>query len=246
AWIPYVIIALLLVVTRIPALGIKGLLTSDAFVLKLPDLFGVAGTAYSLKWVYLPGVFFILAAVATIFLHKMKAADVGRAWVNSFKQVSGAAVALIFGLALVQIMRYTGSNEVDGEGIKSMIFYMASALSQVGQALYLVFSPLIGIIGAFVSGSNTVSDTLFTNLQHQSAVNLGLPSVLIVAMQCIGGAIGNMTCVNNTVAVCATVGTGGREGKIIRLCAIPMFIYTLAVVIIMAVVIGVLGINPAV
>lgn len=246
AWIPYVIIALLLVITRIPALGIKQFLTSDAFALKLPDLFGVPGTSYSLKWAYLPGVFFILAAIATIFLHRMKAPEVKKAWGDSFKQVSGAAIALIFGLALVQIMRYTGSNEVDGEGVKSMIFYMASALSRVGQALYLVFSPVIGIIGAFVSGSNTVSDTLFTNLQYQSALNLNLPTVLIVAMQIIGGAVGNMTCVNNTVAVCATVGTSGKEGKIIRLCALPMVIYTLAVVVIMALVIGVFGVNPAV
>ena len=245
AWIPYAVIAVLLVITRIPALGIKQLLTSDAFALKLPDLFGVANTSYSLKWAYLPGVFFILAALATIFLHRMKAPDVKKAWGDSFKQVSGAAVALIFGLALVQIMRYSGSNDVADESTKSMIFYMASALSQVGQALYLCFSPLIGIIGAFVSGSNTVSDTLFTNLQYQSALNLNLPTVLIVAMQCIGGAIGNMTCVNNTVAVCATVGTSGKEGKIIRLCAIPMVVYAIVVTIIMAVVIGVFGVNPA-
>ena len=246
AWIPYAIIAVMLVVTRIPALGLKGLLNSDIFVLELPNLFGIPHTSYSLKWAYLPGVFFILAAIVTIFLHRMKAPDVKKAWGDSFKQVSGAAIALIFGLALVQIMRYTGSNDVADEQTKSMIFYMASALSQVGQALYLCFSPVIGIIGAFVSGSNTVSDTLFTNLQYQSALNLHLPTVLIVAMQIIGGAVGNMTCVNNTVAVCATVGTSGKEGKIIRLCAIPMVIYTVAVIAIMAVVIGVLGINPAV
>ena len=248
AWLPYVMIAVLLVLTRIPALGIKGILndTNSIFVLKTPDLFGVAGTAYSLKWAYLPGTVFILIALLTILMHKMKASEVKRAWADSFKQVSGAAIALVFGLALVQILRYSGSNDVASEGMKSMIFYMAEALSKVGDVLYVIFSPIIGILGSFVSGSNTVAVMLFTNLQAQAANNLLLPEVIIVAMNIIGGAVGNMICVNNVVAVCATVGTNGKEGKIIRSCSIPCAIYTVIVIAVVAVAIGVLGINPAV
>ncbi len=235
AWIPYVIIAVLLVITRIPALGIKSLLQSDALVVKFPKIFGVENTAYTLKWAFLPGTFFIIVAIITIFLHKMSTKDVKEAWGESFKQISGAAIAIVFGLALVQIMRYSGSNDVNSEATKSMIFYMAEALSKVGQKIYVFFSPLIGILGAFVSGSNTVSDTLFTNLQYQSAMNLDLNTVIIVALQVIGGAVGNMICVNNTVAACATVGSSGKEGKIIRINLIPTAIYT-AVVIIVALV----------
>jgi len=235
AWLPYVFIAILLVVTRIPALGIKALLQSDYFVIKFPEVFGTANTAYTLKWAFLPGTFFIIVAVITIFLHKMSAKEVKEAWVDSLKQISGAAIAIIFGLALVQIMRYSGSNDVNDDGIKSMIFYMAEALSKVGQKLYLIFAPLIGILGAFVSGSNTVSDTLFTNLQYQSALNLDLNAVIVVALQVIGGAIGNMICVNNTVAACATVGSSGKEGKIIRINLIPTAIYTAVVIIVAAI-----------
>lgn len=230
AWLPYVLIALLLVITRIPALGVKQFLQKDIFLIKFPEVFGVANTSYTLKWAFLPGTFFIIVALVTIFLHKMNKTEVKDAWLDSLKQISGAAIAIIFGLALVQIMRYSGSNDVNDNSIKSMIFYMAEALSAVGQKLYIIFSPLIGILGAFVSGSNTVSDTLFTNLQYQSAVNLNLNEVIIVALQVIGGAIGNMICVNNTVAACATVGASGKEGKIIRINLIPTVIYTAVVI----------------
>lgn len=243
AWIPYVIIAAILVATRIPALGIKGLLNDagSIFVIKSNDLFGVANTAFTLKWAYVPGTVFILVALLTVLLHGMKRKDVGAAWMASFKQVSGAAIALIFGLAMVQILRYSGSNDVMSSDMKSMIFYMAEALSKVGRSLYIAISPVIGVLGAFISGSNTVAVTLFANLQAQAATNLGLNTAIIVAANTIGGSIGNMICVNNVVAACATAGTTSKEGKIIRINAIPAAIYTLIVILVLFFAIGILG-----
>lgn len=243
AWVPYVLIALILVATRIPALGIKGLLNdaSSIFVIRTGDLFGVENTAFTLKWAYVPGTVFILIALVTVFLHKMKGSDVKKAWAASFSQVSGAAIALVFGLAMVQILRYSGSNDVASDEMKSMIFYMAQALSKVGSVVYVIFSPVIGVLGAFISGSNTVAVTLFANLQEQAASNLGLNTAIIVAANTIGGSIGNMICVNNVVAACATAGTMGREGKIIRINAIPAVIYTVIVICVLAVAIGILG-----
>lgn len=241
AWLPYVLIAVLLIITRIPALGVKDLLNKGIFVIKSDNLFGVANTAFALKWAYVPGFVFIVVAVATILLHKMKASEVKIAWVASIKQVSDAAIALVFGLAMVQIMRYSGSNDVTSSETKSMIFYMAEALSKVGGVLYIIFAPLIGNLGAFISGSNTVSVTLFTNLQHQAASNLALNTAIMVALNTIGGSIGNMICVNNVVAACATAGTVGKEGRIIRTNAIPCAIYTVIVIAVAGFAIGVLG-----
>ena len=238
AWIPYVIIAILLVATRIPALGIKGMLNKvgSIFVIQSGDLFGVANTAFTLKWAYVPGSVFILVALITVVLHKMKAKDVGAAWAASFKQVSGAAIALVFGLAMVQILRYSGSNDAaDTENVKSMIYYMAEALSKVGRGPYVAISPVIGVLGAFISGSNTVAVTLFANLQEQAATNLGLNTAIIVAANTVGGGIGNMICVNNVVAASATAGTTGKEGKIIRVNAIPAVIYTAIVILVLMV-----------
>lgn len=225
AWTPYLLISLILVATRIPQLGIKDLLTSGApFVLKINDLFGFENLDWSLKWAYLPGTFFVLVSFITNIFHKMKIQKVKQAWKDTGKQVSGAAIALLFGLALVEILKYK-----NGQGI-SMMDEMANALSMVGKDLYILISPFIGVLGAFVSGSATVSMNLFSNLQYNAAAVLGLPTVYALSMQCVGGAIGNMVCINNAVAASATIGITGKEGQLIKKNVIPMLIYALITV----------------
>ena len=167
---------------------------------------------------------FILVALITNLYHGMSVEKVKESWKATFKQVSGAAVALLFGLALVEVMKYKNADGV------SMMVSMANALANLGDSLYVVIAPFIGVLGAFVSGSATVSMTLFTNLQFDTATALDLPAVLIVSMQCVGAAIGNMVCINNAVAASATIGTSGREGKLIKMNAIPMVIYSLGTV----------------
>ncbi len=225
AWVPYVLIAAILVITRIPQLGIKGLLTGGApFVVGIQNLFGFENLDWNLKWAYLPGTVFVLVALITNLYHGMSMQKVKESWQATFKQVSGAAVALVFGLALVEVMKYKNADGV------SMMVSMANALANLGDSLYVVIAPFIGVLGAFVSGSATVSMTLFVNLQFDTATALDLPTVLIVSMQCVGAAIGNMVCINNAVAASATIGTSGREGKLIKMNAIPMVIYSLGTV----------------
>ena len=225
AWVPYVLIAAILVITRIPQLGLKGLLTGGApFVVGIQNLFGFENLDWNLKWAYTPGFVFILVALITNLYHGMNMEKVKESWQATFKQVSGAAVALLFGLALVEVMKYKNADGV------SMMVSMANALANLGDSLYVVIAPFIGVLGAFVSGSATVSMTLFANLQFDTATALDLPAVLIVSMQCVGGAIGNMVCINNAVAASATIGTSGREGKLIKMNAIPMVIYSLGTV----------------
>ena len=148
AWVPYGLIALLLVVTRLPIkLGGKTIgdwLKSDVISPSISSVFGVENTSYVLKWAYIPGTMFILVALLTILLHQMKGKDVAFAFKETGKQVAGAAVAVVFGLALVQILRYSGSNDINSEGTKSMIFYMAEALSGVGKSVYVIIAPIIG------------------------------------------------------------------------------------------------------
>lgn len=222
AWIPYILISLILVITRIPQLHIKEFLTGGApFVIKLNNLFGFENLDWSLKWAYLPGTFFIIVALITNVIHKMNKDQIKNAWKDTAKQVSGAALALIFGLALVEIMKYKNADGV------SMMDEMAKALAMVGKGLYVLISPFIGVLGAFVSGSATVSMNLFSNLQYDTATVLDLPAVFIISMQCVGAAVGNMVCINNAVAASATIGINGKEGKLIKMNAIPMVIYTL-------------------
>ncbi len=238
AWTPYLLIAAILVITRIPQLGIKSLLTSGApFVLKIDNLLGFEKLDWSLKWAYLPGTFFILVSLITNVIHKMNKQMIKRSWADTLKQVSGAALALIFGLALVEVMKYKNAADT------SMLDEMANALAKVGKDLFLIIAPFIGVLGAFVSGSATVSMNLFSTLQFNTATVLGLPTVFILSMQCVGAAIGNMICINNAVAASATIGTSGREGKLIKINIIPVLIYVAITVLIFYIALA-LGIKP--
>ena len=206
---------------------------------------------FQVNWAVLwsPGLVFVLTALITVALHGMQGGEVKQAWINSLKQVKGAAIALFFGVAMVNIFRYTGTTNPDlvlveslGAGA-SMLTVMAKGLADLFQGAYIIVAPLIGVLGAFMSGSNTVSNTLFAPLQFETATMLGMSQVLIVALQNNGGAIGNMVCVNNVVAACATTGTSGNEGLIIKTNVVPMVVYCVIVIAVVAVAMA-LGVNP--
>lgn len=243
AWLPYIVIGTILVVTRIPQLGLKKLLTTNSlFIVSINHLLGIENINWSFKWAYNPGILpFIVVAILIIPLHNMKKKEIEGAWKNTFKMVSGAAIALIFGIAMVQLFRNTN---VNSSGMESMLLIMAKGLASLAGKAYILVAPFIGVLGSFISGSNTVSNLLFSGLQFKTADLLTISPVLIVALQNIGGAIGNMTCINNIVAACATCGITGREGLLIRRDAIPMLIYSILVVVIIGMVIFVLDIDP--
>ena len=146
--------------------------------------------------------------------------------------VLGAAIALMFGIAMVQLFRNSGQ-AFNNSGMESMLIVMANGMADLFGKAYILVAPLIGVIGAFISGSATVSCTLFSSLQFAAATRLSLPTMLIVALQVCGGAMGNMTCVNNIVAACATCGTVGTEGRLMRSNVVPMVIYALLTVLIL-------------
>lgn len=239
AWIPYALIALILVITRIPSLGLKDLLANQQ--INFPEIFGIEGLSYNLKWAYLPGTIpFILIAVFTNFMYGMSRKEVVKSWRITFRQLSGAAIALVAGVAMVQLML---KSNVNGADLDSMLTVMAKSIADFSGNAYPLIAPIIGALGAFMSGSATVSNLLFASLQFETATLLDLPQILIVSLQVIGAAFGNMVCVNNVVAVCATVGCIGAEGIIIRRNAIPAFIYYIAVTIVIGIFI-LSGINP--
>lgn len=224
AWSPYILIALILVVTRIPAIGLKDLLAGQAVAWS--DILG-SGINYSLQYLYLPGtVPFTLVAIITILLHRMPSAKVKQAWGATLRQITGPAVALFFAVAMVQVMVQSSVNvnQIDG-----MMITMSKATAMTVGGAWPLVSPFVGILGAFMSGSNTVSNILFSQFQFGVASQLGHSGVITLALQNVGGAIGNMVCVLNVVAACATVGLTGVEGVIIRRNLIPTVIYALAV-----------------
>lgn len=242
AFTPYIIIIAILVATRVcQNVGMGWASAMKAFTIGT----GKSGVILGLNWnwaiLWNPGVIFIIVALLTIVIQGMKGSEVSDAWKDTGKQVSGAAIALLFGVAMVNIFRYTNvsSDVMDG----SMLLIMARGLAALAGKAYVIVAPLIGVLGAFMSGSNTVSNTLFSSLQFETATILAMPQVFIVALQNNGGAIGNMVCVNNVVSACATTGTIGNEGKIIRTNIVPCIIYCAIVVIVLGGAM-LMGINP--
>lgn len=239
AWSPYLLIAIILVVTRIPSFGLKDFLSSQEVTLN--NVAGIDGLDYVLKWAYLPGTIpFILVALFTQWHHKMALNEIKKSWGLTFKQVSGATISLFAGVGLVQLMLNSGNNAI---GMNSMLNEMALATADLSGNSYPFFSTLIGMLGSFMSGSATVSNILFMSFQYETASILGFPEILILSMQAIGAGIGNMICINNIVAVAATVGCLGAEGKMIRTNAVPAFLYYLLITAIIGTMIYT-GFNP--
>lgn len=240
AWLPYGIIAIILVITRVALQSVMNVGTLP-WAISLKNILGVSCVDWTFKWAWSPGILpFTIVALLIIPLHKMKGEQVKEAWKETGRMVSGAAIALLFGIAMVQLFRFSN---VNASGLNSMLIEMARGLAALVGKGYIVVAPLIGVLGAFISGSATVSTTLFSSLQYETATILALPELLIIAMQVSGGAMGNMTCVNNIVAACTTCGTIGAEGRLIRSNVVPMLIYCALTVLILGGAI-MMGVNP--
>ncbi|MDR0491650.1 MAG: L-lactate permease, partial [Oscillospiraceae bacterium] len=221
ACLPYIIIAVILAATRIPALGLKNIIAGIS--INIGNVAGVEGLNFSWRYLNNPGILpFLIVALCTGLIFNLNMKEITNIWVSTAKSLKNAVIALTTGIALVQLMRYSNVNE---SGLASMLTEIATALANSFGSVYAIISPYIGVVRAFVAGSNTVSNVLFSSLQFNTAHLLGLNTVAITALQSVGGAIGNMTCVNNVVAVCTTTGATGNEGKMILTNIIPTIIY---------------------
>ncbi|MDD4570334.1 MAG: L-lactate permease, partial [Tepidanaerobacteraceae bacterium] len=210
AWAPYVIVGLLLLISRLQWLPVQGLL--NKWNLNWANILGTS-ISRGIKPLYNPGIIpFMLVALLIPSMHGMDRKEAMKIWGTTLKQIRPTAIALFFALGLTYVMMNSGA----AAGADSMLIVIAkTAATAVGKGWY-VFAPLIGILGAFISGSNTVSDIMFGPLQFDAAIQAGLPVIPIVALQAVGGAAGNMICVHNVVAALTTVGLIGKEGRVIR------------------------------
>ncbi|MCR5170837.1 MAG: L-lactate permease [Desulfovibrio sp.] len=235
AWLPYVLCGLILVVTRVPAFGLKPLLTNPMFSVGMKDILGQTGVSANIALLWLPGTIpFMLVALLTILLHGMNGEKVAGAWNTTFKKMVAPTIALIAAVSLVSIFKGTAANVAgpNGAALPSMPLAMATVCADAFKNAWPAVASYIGGLGAFITGSNTVSDMLFANFQWDVAQQLGFnvkQSIAIVAAQGAGGAAGNMICIHNIVAACAVLGLIGREGQILRFTIWPFLLYTIPV-----------------
>jgi lactate permease len=110
-------------------------------------------------------------------------------------------------------------------GLNSMPVELAGGVAQIAGSAWPFFAPFIGGIGAFVAGSNTISNMMFSLFQFEVAQRIDALPRIVVALQAVGGAAGNVICVHNVVAASAVVGMVGREGDVIRKTVLVFLYY---------------------
>jgi len=233
AWLPYVLVGLVLLISRLT--GLKGPLTGVTI-----NHGNILGTpiSHSWQWAYSPGALIALVAVFAWLIYQMKGHEITAALKESGGQLFGASMALIFTVPMVRILIRSGLNEI---GLESMPIMMAQFVADTAGNAWPAFAAVIGALGAMIAGSNTVSNMTFALFQWTVADLIGVSHRLVVAVQAVGGAAGNMFCVHNAVAAAAVVGLIGKEGLILRKTILPTIYYLVAVGLYATIAIYVLG-----
>jgi len=221
AWLPYVLVGLILVISRVfPEVSSALKSVSIAF----GNILGEAGIGASIEPLFLPGGILVAVVMITFFLHGMRASELKAAVKESSSVLLSAGFVLLFTVPMVRILINSG---VNGADLASMPIVMARYVADSVGGIYPLLAPSVGALGAFLAGSNTVSNMMFSQFQFGVAQSLGISGAMVVAIQAVGAAAGNMVAIHNVVAASATVGLLGREGSTLRKTVWPTLYYVL-------------------
>ncbi|PKH03219.1 lactate permease [Psychromonas sp. MB-3u-54] len=222
AWAPYVLLAVILVASRVNA-DFKGFLTGIS--LSFSNILGETGVSAAIQPLYLPGGILVFVALLAVILQSRSIKPLASAFGESSRTLLGAGFVLMFTIPMVRIFINSGVNAAD---LASMPVTTANFASGLVGEFFPALSGAIGALGAFIAGSNTVSNMMFSQFQFEVAQTLSISTAAVVSLQAVGAAAGNMIAIHNVVAASATVGLLGREGLILRKTAIPTFYYLIA------------------
>ena len=225
AWSPYLFVAGLLIITRLPYFDLEPVLRGPGILTtwSWSQIFGSDITA-SFQPLWSPGTIFIIVSLITMLLHSLKPAEYKIAFGKSLKTLVPASMALVFTVPMVQVFINSSGGAA---GYEQMPLVLAEGVANLTGSAWPFFSTFIGGLGAFVAGSNTVSNMMFSLFQFGVGERIMADPTWIVALQAVGGASGNIICVHNVVAASAVVGLVGKEGAVIRKTLMPFFYYAL-------------------
>lgn len=210
AGLPYLAVLALILATRlVPPL--QEALKSVALEWSLPG-----GFAGRMEPLYHPGTMLLAGFLLGGLAQGVAAGTLAGAMRRAAARLPMVALALLAMLALARLMVHSG-----------MIAALADAAAAGLGPAWPLLAPLVGILGAFVTGSATASNILFTDFQRATAEALGLPVLPLLGSQNFGAAVGNIICPHNIIAACALVGIAGREGEVLRRTLLPCAVYAL-------------------
>ena len=166
-----------------------------------------------------PFCIIMMASLCSMMVYRQKGRFDGKVFKRimtaTVKKCVPTSITLVFLLCMAQLMMDAG-----------MIGAIADALVAIAGKIYPAISPFIGLLGAFITGSNTNSNVLFGNLQETAANVLALSPAVMCAVQSIGASIGGAIG-PTTVALGATSAQIiGRESEIYKLTLVPILVST--------------------
>ncbi len=150
------------------------------------------------------GTAILLAALLSILFLRIRLEEVSTSFWETLKEMFIPCITIGLVVSFAFISKNSGMSTTLG-----------LAFAQSGQA-FAFFSPVIGWIGVFLTGSDTSSNLLFATLQQVSARELGIKEALFLAANSVGGVVGKMISPQSIAIACAAVGLVGRESELLK------------------------------
>ena len=170
---------------------------------------GEEGKTLTFYWLTNPGVLILLAVIITAFIDALKKQkNYSVLWISltkTFKTVKSPSILLILVVSFATIMSYSG-----------MIKILAEQTAIFTGFLYPLFSPAVGALGAFITGTSISSCILFGEFQKYVAMNLEINEYWLIAANLAGGTIGKTLSPYKIAVALASVGITGQESKLLR------------------------------
>ncbi len=175
---------------------------------------------FKFDWFSATGTAIIIAAIISVIFLKMKASDAVKTFAETVVELKTPIYSIGMVLAFAFIANYSGMSAT-----------LALALAHTGQA-FTFFSPFLGWLGVFLTGSDTSANALFSALQATTAQQIGVPEVLLVAANTSGGVTGKMISPQSIAIACAAVGLVGKESDLFRFTVKHSITFTIMIGII--------------
>lgn len=231
AWMPYALLVVFVLAWGYPPFTAILNRASISFawpelhneILRMPPIVRAPAkyaAMFNLNWLSASGTACMGASLLAAAFSRMKPTAFGQIILSIARKLIRPTVTVASMLAMAFVMNYSGATGTLG-----------LAFSATGRA-FPFFSPIMGWLGVFLTGSDTSANALFGNLQVVSATRLGFDPVLIAAANSAGGVMGKMISLQ-TIAVAAAA-TGMSVADQSRL-----FRFTLKHSIFLAAIVGV-------
>jgi len=188
-------------VFNFPVPNLDKLVIKVAPIVTAPKAFDAV---YKLDLLAATGTAILLSAIISIIILGMRPAAALRTFKETVWELKRPIYSIGMVLAFAFIANYSGLSST-----------LALLLAGTGAAFPL-FSPLLGWLGVFLTGSDTSSNALFCNLQATTAHQIGVHDVLLVAANTTGGVTGKMISPQSIAVACAAVGLVGKESDLFR------------------------------